>query len=284
MRSRRRRPDLLAAAVLVGLWSVGPIATTLLTSLSTPLTASTGHSLIPSQFSVDQYLALFGVAPAMVGGVVRTEVPRAFTSGIVNSLILSGSSTLLVVTFAVTAGYALARLRFRFSRFILVVFLATLPVPSFVVVVPLFRIMSTLRLVDTYQGLVALMVAAYTPLAVWLFYSYARQLPVELEEAARVDGCSRLGAFVHVMLPNMRSGMAAIAAIVMLSTWGDFLGPLVFSNTKQPITVVIANFVGQYSTNYPLLTAAGMVAIVLPAVVAIALNRHIRGALGGWAR
>jgi multiple sugar transport system permease protein len=284
VRKRRFQPALPIAVLLVCLWSFGPFAMTLLTSFSTPLAAATEHSLIPSEFSADQYLALFGQGSAVVGGVTRPEIPATFGSGILNSIILSVTSSVIIVVFAVAAGYSLARLRFRGSRVVLVVFLATLPVPSFVVIVPLFRMMSTLHLVDTYQGIVLLMVSSFTPLAVWLIYSYARDLPVELEEAARVDGCSRFGAFVRVMLPNMRSGIAAIAAIVMLSTWGDFLGPLIFATTKQPITVVIASFVGQYSKNYALLAAAGMIAILLPAAVAIGLNRQIRGALSGWAR
>src|SRR5439155_23635536 len=108
--------------------------------------------------------------------------------------------------------------------------------------------------------------------------------PVEVEQAALVDGCTRFQAMVRIVIPQMASGIAAVAAVLFLSTWGEFLIPLIFATTSgtQPVTVTIAEFVGKYTINVPLMMAAGMMSLIPPAVVALFLNRHIRSMLAGW--
>jgi multiple sugar transport system permease protein len=117
----------------------------------------------------------------------------------------------------------------------------------------------------------------------WLLYNHCRDLPPEPEEAALMDGCTRWQAFRMVVLPQMRSGIAALAAIVMLLTYGQFLIPLLLGSTPSttPVTVLITEFVGKYTTNYPILAAAGVIAVLPPAIIALLLNRHIRGMLSG---
>ena len=129
--------------------------------------------------------------------------------------------------------------------------------------------------------MILVFVSTTAPLAIWLFYNYTRELPQEPEEAALIDGCTRFAAFRRVVLPQMTSGIAALTAIVMLAVWGQFLIPLLLTSTQEtkPVTVVITEFIGKYTTNYPLLTAAGVLAMLPPAIVALVLNRHIRGML-----
>ena len=125
--------------------------------------------------------------------------------------------------------------------------------------------------------------ATQTPLAIWLLHNHVAELPPEPEEAALIDGCTRWQAFWRVVLPQMSSGIAALAAIVMLAVWGEFLIPLLLTSTtnSKTVTVLIPEFVGKYTTNYPLLAAAGVLAMLPPAIVALVLNRHIRGMLSG---
>jgi multiple sugar transport system permease protein len=174
-------------------------------------------------------------------------------------------------------------LRFRGGRVAFGGILATLVIPVFVLVVALFRFMAELHLIDTQLGLVLVYLSTQAPLAIWLFYNYCRDLPTEPEEAALIDGCSRWSAFRKVVLPQMRSGIAAVTAIVMLLSYGQFLVPLLLasSSSTTPVTVLITDFVGKYTTNYPLLAAGGVIAILPPALVAVLLNRHIRGVLSG---
>ena len=109
-------------------------------------------------------------------------------------------------------------------------------------------------------------VATLSPLATWLLYNHVREMETEPEEAALIDGCRRWQAFIRVVVPQMSSGIAAVAAILVLSVWGEFLIPLLLSSTanSKPVTVLITEYVGKYTTNYPLLAAAGVLAL-LPA-------------------
>jgi multiple sugar transport system permease protein len=150
-------------------------------------------------------------------------------------------------------------------------------------VIALFRLMADAHLIDHKLGLVLVFAATQTPLELLLMRNYIAELPLEPEEAALIDGCTRWQAFWRVVVPQMSSGIAALAAIVMLAVWGEFLIPLLLTSTlnSKTVTVVIPEYVGKYTTNYPLLAAAGVLAVLPPAIVALVLNRHIRGMLHG---
>ena len=115
-------------------------------------------------------------------------------------------------------------------------------------------------------------------------------MPPEPEEAALIDGCRRWQAFIRVVIPQMSSGIAAVAAILVLSVWGEFLIPLLLTSTMnaKPVTVLITEYVGKYMTNYPILAAAGVLALIPPALLALVLNKRIdmemglRGILRGF--
>jgi multiple sugar transport system permease protein len=259
-------------------WTLSPIYVGVISSLST----QTGITSVPTQFlpapvSFDGYAALL---PGARGTGSSNQFLNAFT----NSVVLTSVSTTICLVLSVLSGYAFARLRFRGRRLVMFAVVGTIVIPLFLLIVPLFRLMSQLKLTGTFPGVITLYVTAYTPLGIWLFYNYVRALPVELEEAARVDGCSRFGAFRRIVIPQMRPGIAALTAILVLSTWGEFTIPLIFaSNDKtQPLTVIITQFVGKYTLNIPVMMAAGVLSMLLPAVIALALSRHIREMLGGW--
>jgi multiple sugar transport system permease protein len=201
-----------------------------------------------------------------------------------NSLAITIEATAVLLVFAVTAGYAFSRLKFAGRRIMFGSLVATLIVPALAVIVPLWRVMANLHLIGSQTGLLLIYISANAPLAVWLMYIHARELPIEVEEAARADGATRFQAFRLVVLPQMRSGIAAVAAIMALSIWGEFFIPLLFAPTAatKPATVLITEFVGKYTTNQPLLAAAGILILVPPALLAIILSRQIRGLLSGW--
>jgi multiple sugar transport system permease protein len=166
---------------------------------------------------------------------------------------------------------------------LLLTIVALIIMPVFTIVLALFRLMADAQLIDRKLGLVLVFAATQAPLAVWLMHNHIAELPTEPEEAALIDGCSRWQAFWRVVVPQMSSGIAALGALVMLAVWGEFLIPLLLTSTMnaKTVTVLIPEFVGKYTTNYPLLAAAGVLAMVPPAIVALLLNRHIRGMLSG---
>jgi multiple sugar transport system permease protein len=264
-------------------WSLGPVAIGVATSLS----AQTDVQAVPTRWlprhiTLDGYTALVsGTSSANAGGSVSES--GTFRTAMINSAIVTLLATLGTLAVAIPAAYSFSRLRFRFSKPLFWGILATLIVPVFTVVISLYRLMADLHLIDTKLGLTLVFISTLTPLAMWLLYNNIRELPVEPEEAALIDGCTRWRAFYRVVLPQMRSGIAAVSAILMLSVWGEFLIPLLLTSTlsAKPVTVLITEFIGKYTTNYPLLAAAGVLVLIPPAIVALVLNRHIRGMLSG---
>jgi multiple sugar transport system permease protein len=286
--TRKNLATILLRGVVIGvllLWSVGPVLAGLATSLSTQTEINEQPApLWPARPDFGNYAALLNPNFSVPGSVSGASEVKAFGTSLRNTLVSTTVTVVAVLVVCILAGYAFNRLRFPGRRVLFYGVIATLTVPAFALLAPLFRLLSDLKLMDTFPGLALIYLSALGPLAVWLFYNYTGDLPLEPEEAALVDGCNRWQSFVFVVLPQMVPGIAAITAIEVLSVWGQFLLPLLFAPTlaTKPVTVLITEFVGKYSTNVPLISAAGMLALIPPALVALFLNRHIRGILSGW--
>ena len=279
------RPALTLRAIGIALlvaWSVGPVLVGVMTSLETQKEAQQVPARwVPSDPNTEYYSALLGGEATSNRTSDAASDASEFPHAFVNTVLLTVVSTIVVLLIAVLAGYGFSRLRFTGSRPLFWLVLATMIIPVFTLVVALYRLLAEFDLIDSFLGLVLVFVATTSPLAIWLFYNYTRELPPEPEESALIDGCTRFQAFRKVVLPQMTSGIAALTAIVMLAVWGQFLIPLLLSSSVEtkPVTVVITEFIGKYTTDYPLLTAAGILAMIPPAIVALVLNRHIRGML-----
>ena len=283
--TRSRAVQLVRTVVIAAiiLWSLAPIALGVVTSLSTQadVQAVPPHWL-PDYVTLDPYRWLLGgTADIRAGGTVSETGTFARAMG--NSALITLISTLTILCVAISAGYAFARLRFPGRSVLFWVIVATAVIPVFTLVIALFQLLAEAGLVDRTLGLVLVFVSTTAPLAMWLVHNHVKQLPPEPEEAALLDGCTRWQAFWHIALPQMRSGIAALSAILVLSVWSEFLIPLLLTSTSasKPVAVLIPEYVGKYMTNYPLLAAAGVLALLPPAIVALVLNRHIRGMLSG---
>lgn len=282
--SRGSRIFTRIAVIAIVVWSLTPILVGVVTSV-TPRADVQSTAFLPAHPTAKPYSTLInGTAiSSSDAGIPSPTDTSSFWRTVLNSAIITVLSTIAILAVSIVAGYGFARLEFRGSKVLMFVILATLIVPVFTIVIALFRLLSDLHLINTFPGLVLVFVSVQAPLGIWLFHNYCKELPREPEEAALIDGCTRWAAFVRVVLPQMRSGIAALAAIFMLAVWGEFLIPLLLSSTldTKPVTVLITEFVGKYTTNYPLVMAAGVMAIIPPALVALVLNRQIRGVLGG---
>jgi len=273
----------VVAILAIVLWSIFPILIGVSTSISTQREVNDiPTKWVPHDPTLQAYHDLLGGTSNQRGGGTVTE-KGTFTRSIYNSALLSAVSTVFVLVFASMAAYAFGRLKFRFGGAILAILVGTMIVPIFVIVISLFKVLADHQLIDTRRGLVLVFVATLTPLATWLLYTQVREMPTEPEEAALIDGCRRWQAFVRVVIPQMSSGIAAVGAIVALSVWGEFLIPLLLTQTMnaKPVTVQITEYVGKYTTNYPILAAAGVLALIPPALLALALNKRITGMLAG---
>ena len=267
------------AAVL--LWSLGPIYWTLASAItpSADFAARPIH-FFPQNFTLNHFERLLGINVDRIGGV---EVWKQFRVALLNSIVTALASTVACVAMSAFGGYAFTRLRFPGRRWMFFAVVATLAIPGYAVLIPLYRLMIGLHMVDTVTGITLIYVSAFLPLSLWLMRNVFESLPLSLEEAAQLDGASRLGIFFRIVLPLVGPGLTAAAILTFLGAWGQYVVPLIFSPTAtKPLTVLIPEFATKNFIDYGLITASGSIAIVIPALVVIFLNRYlVSGLLAG---
>ncbi|WP_320777360.1 carbohydrate ABC transporter permease [Streptomyces sp. CRN 30] len=189
--------------------------------------------------------------------------PRWFA----NSLIVSAVTVTANLLFGSLAGYAFARMRFAGSRVLLALMLATMAVPFQLTMIPTFLVMRKLGLIDTLGALIV--PSLVTPFAVFLLRQFFLSLPRELEEAAWIDGCSRLRVLFRIVLPLSRPALATVAVLTFLTTWNDLTWPLIAINhdTQYTLQLGLTTFQGQHHTKWSAVMA-GNVLTVLPVLLA----------------
>ncbi|HEX6106598.1 MAG TPA: carbohydrate ABC transporter permease [Gemmatimonadales bacterium] len=257
----RRLPSLALALLVAG--SAFPLYWTVVSSFTPEARLFQEPSLIPRTVVLDHYRALF------------TE--RNFWVPVRNSLIVAGTTTLFCVVIGGLCAYALARLEFRGRRLLLVAVLAVGMFPQISVVSPLYLVLRALRLINTYPGLILPYLTFAMPLTIWLLVGFFRQLPAELEEAAMVDGASRLRAFREVIVPLALPGLATTGILTFVYSWNVFLFALSFTlgPERQTVPVAIALFRGQYQVPWGQILAAALVATAPVTVLVLAFQRRI---------
>jgi len=183
----------------------------------------------------------------------------------------------LLSLLASLAGYAFARLNFRGRSFLFFMMLLLVPLPIWVSLIALFQLMSVLGLIDTKLGLILLFVAYGAPLYVWLMQTYIRATPRDIEEAALIDGASRFRALRTVVLPVALPGLVSVFLVAFLTVWNAFLIPLIFTNSEnaQSLTVVLSLFIGQYEVAWEAMSAAAVVTMIPPVVMALFFQRYV---------
>ncbi len=206
-------------------------------------------------------------------------VTRGFGEYLLTSAIVSVGSTLCALVIGTLAAYALARfeLPWRLNRHLSLWILSTRMFPAIVTAVPLFLMMRDLRLLNTRASLIIVYTAFNLPFVVWMMRGFFADLPRDLEEAALVDGDSRLGALVRVVLPLVAPGLAATAVFCLIISWNEFLFALVMTQTDAAMTlpVGIAGRVTQYEIKWGVMSAAASVALAPILVFALALQKYL---------
>ncbi|HEY6046107.1 MAG TPA: carbohydrate ABC transporter permease [Pyrinomonadaceae bacterium] len=204
---------------------------------------------------------------------------RSFGQYLFNSLLVAISSTICALILGTLAAYALARFRlpYRLDRKLALWILSTRMFPAIVTAVPLFLIMRDVRLVNTRLSLVIVYTAFNLPFVVWMMRGFFAEVPRDLEEAAMVDGDSRLGAFWRVSLPLVMPGLAATAVFCLIVSWNEFLFSLVLTQTDDAMTlpVGIAGRVTQYGIKWGAMSAAAVVAIVPILAFALSVQKYL---------
>ena len=196
---------------------------------------------------------------------------------ITNSIIVAGGATVLNLALAVPAGYALARLRFPgaalFAQLLLVIQMFS-PV---VLIIGLFRFMASAGLMDTHLSLILTYAALSVSFSTWFLAGYFRSVPREIEEAAMVDGSSRIGALVRVILPMSAPGLVAATVFAFIWAWNDFVIALTFisSPDKRTLPLGIYSFLGQYTIEWHYLMAAALIAVIPVVILFLMIERFL---------
>ena len=273
MRARRLRTLIVyGSAAMLFLWALAPLVWVLISSVQPErnITAQPVHVGF-GDMTLDKYRAVFSDA--------------SFRSALVNSVVISICTTAVSVVLASLAAYALARLRMRYGGAALVAAIVTRMIPGIIVVIPAFLLMRQLGLIDSIQGLVIVYVAFLVPYAIWMLRIFFEDIPRSVEAAARMDGCTRVGALVRVVAPLAAPGIAATSVFVFVSSWNEFLLPLVLtSESSKPITVRIAELTGSSGGYYDvgILMAAAAVTALPPMVLVLLMSGQIiRGLTDG---
>ena len=248
--------------IVVGVAMVFPFVWMLITSFKTlPQLLQDPTSFWPTPWTLDNYVEAWNAVP--------------FGQAYLNSIYICVLAVVGTLLTASMAGYAFARIKFRGSRLIFIVFLATQMIPKQVTLIPFYLLMAQFGWVDSHLSLIvpAMLV---NPFAVFLMRQFVLSLPKELEEAALVDGAGRWRTFWSIILPNLKPGLGALSIIVALDVWNSFLFPLVLLNSPDLFTVplLLSSFRGQFgSINYGLVMAASAVATI-PMLIAFVIGQR----------
>jgi multiple sugar transport system permease protein len=264
---------------LIVIYCILPFYWMIVSSLRLP-TEGRSTELVPSPASVENFKGVFSAT-------------NNFGRSLINSVIVSGVTTVLTLLIGMVAAYALARLRFRGKGLVLWIIMACSMFPLITLIVPLLKMFSQSDpftwfpyWINTYQAVILPYLSFGLPLAVWNLTAFFRQLPVELEQAAMVDGCTPGQAFRKVIVPLAAPGVFTTAIIVFIGAWNEFLVALTFLQdpAKQTATVAISKFTGTtgFDTPYGTIMAAGVI-VTVPLLIAVLLfqRRIVAGLTAG---
>jgi multiple sugar transport system permease protein len=261
----RAARTVLYAILIVGLLAVvGPFLWMLLSSVK-PEAEIRDVTLLPETWTLENYRSLFNTL----------DFPKFFANSVIVALLVTAGN----LVFCSALGYALAKLPFPGRRVVFLLVLGTLMVPGMVTFVPQFVLVSNMGLTNTYAGLVLPFLAG--PFGVFLMRQFLLSIPDDLLEAARVDGAGEFRIFWRIVLPLCRPALATLGILTFISSWNNFLWPLVVATTEDRYTLPVAlalYSVGQNRINFGLLLAGAVVVVVPALIVFLVLQRSfLRG-------
>lgn len=267
---------LAVAGIIV--WTTAPYIWLIISSFSFKIDLLTVPlRWIPARLTLENYYSLFFMRGS------ESVNAQLFIHSLGNSAIVSTITMLICLVLGVLAAYALARLRFKGSNLMVFIMLATQLVPPIVLVVPMYVLMRQFDLLDKRIGLILVDISIVLPLVIWLMRGYFLSIPSELEDAARIDGCTHLGALIRVILPLSGPGLASVMIFAFIAAWNEYLYAFIFTNVDaKTLPVLIGEFSTKLGLEYLRIAAAGVLASLPPVILALVFQRFIiRGLTAG---
>jgi multiple sugar transport system permease protein len=214
---------------------------------------------------------------ALTFGSTTDDSALGFRAALGNSIVVTSATTAISMVTGVIAAYAFARLRFPGRDRLVFVFLATYMLPPIAILLPVYEFLSGFGLLDTRIALIAVYTSFVTPFVIWLMRGYFEGISTELDDAARIDGCTRLGALWRVILPVSLPGLFSTAVLAFLLVWDEFFYALILTqtNASKTLPVAINDFIGRHSVDFGMLAAGGLLAALPPVIIAFFCQRYI---------
>jgi multiple sugar transport system permease protein len=225
---------------------------------------------IPQSPTLENFLKIFGLLPQVQEGL---PVLQYF----LNSLVISVTSTLIAILIGMMGGYAFARYRFRGKATLFLGFMLSRSVPGVALSLPLFIIWSRLGLIDTPIGLIIVYMAINIPFTIWLTDGFFRQIPIDLSEAAQIDGCTRWQAFWKVEFPLARSGLASAAIFAFLTSWNEYAlaSQLTRTTASKTMPVGLMDFTAQFTVDWTGMSAMAVLIIIPALILTFIVQKHL---------
>jgi ABC-type glycerol-3-phosphate transport system permease component len=269
-RGRTVRVVTLLATVVLFVWTVGPLSWMLVVSVLPPVKLISQPPDF-SGFSFDRYIQLL-TDPSYFGALG-------------NSAIVATATTAVCLVIGSLAGYALARLPVGGRNIVLAAILGTQMIPGIVLLIPVFLVMRNIGLIDSVFALITVYTAFLLPYSIWLLRNFFMQVPLSLEAAARMDGCTRLGVLFRIVLPVSAPGIAATGIFLFISSWNEFLFALLLTvQHAKTATVRLAEVQGEIfgQQDFAILSTAAVITVGPVVLAVIFLNRYVvRGLVEG---
>lgn len=260
-----KRIGFLAAVVLIVIATMTPLVWMIATSLKTNREITQDGTLLPNALTLANFFGLFN--------------GRAFGSYLMNSVIITTVSVAIALLFGTHAAYALARFRMwaRMETYVGFSLLVVRMLPPIVIIIPVFLTAQHLNLLDTPLALIAVYAAFNTTIVVWMMESFFREIPVDMEEAAMVDGDTRWTAFRHIVLPLAAPGLVATGIFAVIVTYNEFLFALVLTSTPAAETMPVgaATLIGRINVDWGAMSAAGVVGALPILVFSFFVQKHL---------
>ncbi len=214
---------------------------------------------------------------------VASSAPK-FRGAFLNSLIVATVATILTLFFGSLTAYAHVRFDYRGRRQFLFYILVTQMIPRVAIVIPIYLMMGYVGLRDTRIGLIIIYAGFLLPVVIWILRNYFDTIPEAIEEAARLDGCSRTGVLFRVIFPLSLPALFATGTYAFLTAWNEFFFALILTSFRsKTITVAATEFSSQGGVNYGMMTTAGIIGSIVPVILAVIFQRYIvKGLTAGW--
>lgn len=255
--------------------SLGPIIWGVIVSLTPEAYMfKNSENFLPDSYTLENYKVLFDSS---------NRYGRILINGMLNSLKASLLTILIGIPIAIFAAYSLSRTKFKGRKIVRNALLITMVIPVFTTIIPLYKLFSDFGFLDNIFWLTMVYVSAFLPMTTWLLSNYFDTIPIELEEAAAIDGYGRFKTLIYIIIPISYTIIFAAILIIFLMTWNQFQIPLILASSKatKPLAMVMSEFTTKDSVKYGLTAAAGILSIIPPAIIAIVFRKYLVSGLTG---